>query len=281
MSDRQLRRHYAELVTRKAGSADNRIISAFETIPREQFCGAGPWQIFTPTGFLDTPGPELFYLYQDTTIALARDRLINNGEPSLHARCLAAVDIKPGEHVIHVGAGSGYYTAILGQLAGAEGRVDAFEIESDLAELAQIHLAVWPTITVHARSGTERPLPDADVIYVSAGATEPLRVWLEALLPGGRLLFPLTPDTGLGALLLVTKTEASSRVYPAQFLYWCAFIPCMGARTKTDGTQLAEAFQTASLFDVKSLRLNDRPDDSCWYAGQDWWLSMADAMIEI
>jgi len=280
MNDRHLRRHYAELVTRKAGSADGRIIDAFDAIARERFCGSGPWQIFTPTGFLDTPGPELCYLYQDTTIALAPDRLINNGEPSLHARCLAAVDVKPGERVIHVGAGSGYYTAILAHLVGAEGRVDAFEIEKDLAELAQTHLAAWPTITVHPRSGAERPLPSADVIYVSAGATEPLRVWLDALTPGGRLLFPLTPDTGFGGLLRVTKIEDASRMYHAQFLYWCAFIPCIGARTSADGKGLAEAFHTASLFDVKSLRLDDLPDDSCWYAGQDWWLSTSDAPSE-
>lgn len=36
-----------------------------------------------------------------------------------------------------------------------------------------------------------------DHIVASAGATHPLRSWLDALLPGGRLLFPMTATPAL------------------------------------------------------------------------------------
>ena len=68
-------------------------------------------------------------------------------------------------------------------------------------------LAEFPYVTVHGRSGTEGPLPECDVLYVNAGATGPLDVWLDALRPKGRLLFPMTPGEGAGAMLLITKQE--------------------------------------------------------------------------
>ena len=41
---------------------------------------------------------------------------------------------RPGDHVVHVGAGSGYYTAMLALLVEPGGRVDAFEVHEGLAE---------------------------------------------------------------------------------------------------------------------------------------------------
>jgi protein-L-isoaspartate(D-aspartate) O-methyltransferase len=59
--------------------------------------------------------------------------------------------------VIHVGAGTGYYTAILAHLVGPEGRVHAYEIEADIAARAAENLAGYPNVRVYAQSalGTE------------------------------------------------------------------------------------------------------------------------------
>ncbi|MCI0363090.1 MAG: hypothetical protein L0219_04365 [Phycisphaerales bacterium] len=46
--------------------------------------------------------------YQDALFALVPEKSINNGSPSLYARLLAALDTKPGDHVLHIGAGTGY-----------------------------------------------------------------------------------------------------------------------------------------------------------------------------
>jgi hypothetical protein len=93
---------------------------------------------------------------------------------------------------MQIGAGAGYYTAILAELVGPKGRVVAYEIEQDIAQRAAANLARYPQVEVRARSGVE-DLPSADAIYVNAAASHPLRAWLDALKPGGRLLFPLQP----------------------------------------------------------------------------------------
>src|SRR6185312_2768355 len=100
--------------------------------------GPGPWSLFAPdrwdplterSGYVQTPNDDPAFLYQDVLIALDRRRGINIGEPSLHARCLDALSPKAGETVVQVGAGSGYYTALLAHLVGPNGQVVAFEID--------------------------------------------------------------------------------------------------------------------------------------------------------
>ena len=46
---------------------------------------------------------------------------LNNGEPSLHATSMAAADPAASETVVHIGAGTGYYTAILASVRGEAG----------------------------------------------------------------------------------------------------------------------------------------------------------------
>jgi protein-L-isoaspartate(D-aspartate) O-methyltransferase len=87
----------------------------------------------------------------------------------------------------------------------------------------------------------------------------------------GRLLFPLTPDAGVGAMLLVTKQEDGT--YTARFLLQVQFVPCIGARIEATAQKLTEGFRNNNWTKVKSLHRNDEPDDSCWCSGPGWWLS--------
>ena len=176
--------------------------------------------------------------------------------------------------MVHIGAGTGYYTALLAKLAGATGRVDAYEIDPELAERAKENLADLPHVTVHPRSGTAGTLPACDVLYVNAGATAPLGVWLDALRPGGRLLFPLTPPQGPGAMLLVRRTETAG--FSARFVCGAMFIPCVGACDDEEAQKLSVAFRRGDLAAVRSLRRDGSPDATCWCGGEDWWLSTAD-----
>ncbi len=86
-------------------------------------------------------------------VAIDARRGINNGQPSLHARCLAALALQGGETVLHIGAGAGYYTAILAHLVGPAGRVVAYEIEPDIADRARENLAGFPQVELRAASG--------------------------------------------------------------------------------------------------------------------------------
>jgi len=262
---------FAKLITANAGIAPgSELEAALASTPREQFVGPPPWRIFTRSGYVESPDdPGL--LYQDVVVSLGGEGPFNNGQPTLHAFCIAALDIKKGERVVHVGAGTGYYTTLLAKLVGETGVVDAYEVESEFARRATENLAKFPYVTVHSRSGAEGPLAACDVLYVNAGATEPLDVWLDALRPKGRLLFPMTPAEGVGAMLLITKQEDGG--FAARFLLQVQFVPCMGARNETTAQRLSEAFRGSGWNKVKSLRRGDVPDESCWFAGDGWWLS--------
>jgi protein-L-isoaspartate(D-aspartate) O-methyltransferase len=279
----KLRAFYARFVTACAGAADPRIEAAFADVPREPFAGPAPWSIppVSPWSgassgpkYLRTPDDDPAFLYQDVLIALDPGKGINIGEPSLHAHCLDALAIQAGESILHVGAGSGYYTAIIAHLAGPRGRVDAFEIDADLAARAARNLADAPTVTVHHRSGIGADLPKSDAVYVNAAITQPSWTWLDALRPGGRLLFPLQPEHGLGAMLLVQKPRQGGTAWPARFVTRATFIACQARQDQEAGRALAAAFAGGGWERVRSLHLDGRADASCWLRGDGWWLSV-------
>jgi protein-L-isoaspartate(D-aspartate) O-methyltransferase len=245
-------------------------------VKREPFAGPGPWWLHHGTiPYVQTPDDDPAFIYQDLLLALDREREINIGMPSAHAFWLGACNIKQGETVVQIGAGTGYYTAILAYLVGTGGRVYAYEIDKVLAARARENLGDVQRAEVRTQSGIAPDLPQADLIYVCAGAARPSRRWLDALRPGGRLLFPLAPQGVLGGMLLVARPDQGF-VWPAKFVSRAAFIGCVGLQDEETGRRLAEAF-SRNWDRVRSLRLDRSPDDSCWFAGDDWWLSIADA----
>jgi protein-L-isoaspartate(D-aspartate) O-methyltransferase len=226
---------------------------------------------------VETPTDDPAFLYQDVVVALAPEREINNGQPVLHAINLAALNVKQGEKVLHIGAGTGYYTAVLARMTGATGKVVAYEIEQDLAAKAIQNLSDLANVMVEHRSGAVGPLPVCDVIYVNAGATAPSKVWLDALEVSGRLLFPLTPADGpggmpgAGGMLLLTRSGRDR--FDARFVCPAMFVPCIGARDEETAQKLSVAFERGDMQKVKSLRRDSQPDETCWCAGDGWWLS--------
>lgn len=270
------RNFFASLITGNvSGPGKEAVKEAFASTPREHFLGKGPWKVFTSGGYVETPSDDPALLYQDILFVLHEKGTINNGQPSLHANCLAALNIKEGEEIVHIGAGTGYYTAILSKLTGPEGLVHAYEIEPELAQRATRNLEDYSNVSVYGRSGSGEPLPACDVIYVNAGATAPLDSWLDALRPNGRLLFPLTGTKGGGAMLLVTRTSHSD-IFAARFLNRVLFIECAGARDEETAERLSEVFRVRDeLEEVRSLRRNTSPDHTCWFSRAGWWLSTA------
>jgi protein-L-isoaspartate(D-aspartate) O-methyltransferase len=273
-SHEALHRFYAQLVTAKGEVSDARIVAAFASVKREQFVGPGPWHVQVGSGYTTTESDDPIVLYQDILIGLAPERGINNGEPSLHARCLGAANPKAGEVVVHVGAGTGYYTAILAHLIGPSGHVHAYEIEPDIAAQATENLAHLTTVTVHSLSGLQASLPYAALIYVSAGTTHVPAAWLDALALGGRLVLPVTPNERVGCMLLLTRR--SEGAYAARIFSDAAFIPCVGARDEEQSCAVSAALNARTTDEVRSLRRSGEPDGTAWCVGKGWWLSTAE-----
>jgi len=264
------RQAYAAEVTRSAGVSDPRIEAAFAAVPREDFVGFPPWRVGSGAfGSVSVSDPER--LYEDVLVGIDAPRGINNGQPSLHAQALDALGVSEGETIVQIGAGAGYYTAILATLVGRKGRVIAYEIEPDLAERAAANLARYARVEVRARSGVD-DLPAADAIYVNAAATHPLRAWLDALKPGGRLVFPLQAAGSSGSMLIVTRPERGE-AWPARLLMGVVFIACEGAQDPELGRRLDQAFRRGGQAGVRSLRFGGAPRKTDWLRGDGWALS--------
>ena len=186
-----VRRAYARQMLGIGNIRNDRLELAFATIRREHFLGPEPWQIVQwPPGPL-LPANDPVYVYQDVVLALAPERGVNNGSPSLHAKMLNDLAVEPGQHVAHIGAGAGYYTAMLAELTGPSGRVTAIEFNAALADRARGNLAEWDNVTVISGDGGNALAENADRIYVNFSVAAPAPAWIERLEPYGKLLFAL------------------------------------------------------------------------------------------
>jgi len=219
------------------------------------------------------------HVYHDALVAIDETRPLNNGQPSLWAHLYDRLGLAPGAHVVHIGAGTGYYSAILAEIVGGNGRVTAIEIDPALAARARDNLAsAWPQATVVAADGFAfRPDRPADAIIVNAGVSHFSPAWLDSLAPeNGRLLVPLTNAQRWGGFLLITRHAGGTQRYSARFVHQVGIISCVGGRDPAAEARLGEALAKAPITAVQSLRrAPEEPDASCWLSGDGWWLSTA------
>ena len=262
---------YATLMAAAAKSADPRLERVFKLVPRQAFFAPGPWQIMVGDRYHQTPSADPIYLYQNALVALDADKGINNGEPHLHARWIGEVGPQPGETVVHIGAGSGYYTALLSVLALPGGAVTAFELQPALAAAARSNLEPFENVTVIAGDAVTLPLPPADLMYVNAGVVAPPLAWLDALKPHGRMIFPWRPTSQTGLAVIIRRVAQGFSVEPLAHAY---FIPCVGASEAPAGS-IAPTYQGA--WGSRSLRRtrDEQPDATATAVYGEVWFSSA------
>jgi protein-L-isoaspartate(D-aspartate) O-methyltransferase len=257
------RRRFAEKIAKRWKVADPRLIEAFAIVPREHYLGPGPWHILSKRREYEmTASDDPALVYVNAPIALDPARNINNGEPALHIALLAQLAPKQGHHVVQVGVGGGYYTAIIARLVQPGGRVTAIEYDADLARRASENLADEQAVQVVHGDGTSYGFDPADGIYVNAGATRPSDSWLDRLRPGGLLIMMLTTGKWWGQILKIGRLDGG---YSAALLGPCGFIPCINARDQASEAALAAALKGGDTDTVRLLR-RDRhaADETCW-----------------
>jgi protein-L-isoaspartate(D-aspartate) O-methyltransferase len=276
-----IRRAYAKQILAQVQVDDPRLEQAFAEVHREDFLGPGPWVIPRWLGeYVPTPSADPVYLYIDSVVQIIAERHLNNGQPSGLAKWMASAPIRPGDHVVHIGTGTGYYTAIMSRLAGPSGKVTGIEVDTGLATRAKKNLSSYSNVRIVEGDGTTVPFDPADVIYVNAGVTRPADQWLDGLREGGRLILPLATiklmaddDTKVSRGTMF-RIERRASEFLAQAISPVAIIPCDGARDETSEAALAEAFKKGDCKRVTRLYRNeDIPDDRCWLRASGWCLA--------
>ncbi|MCJ8519140.1 protein-L-isoaspartate(D-aspartate) O-methyltransferase [Pseudorhizobium tarimense] len=277
------RQLFASQVLAKAGvKGDGPLLSAFAKVERERFFGPPPWFYSDFSNYRELASGDPVVLYQDMLVALDRNRHVNNGVPSLHASALSQIGVGAGEHVAHIGAGTGYFTAILAELVGPTGRVTAVEYDPSLAQQARQNLSGYPQVEVIEGDGTQFPRMEVDVVYVNFALDHPASAWVANLAPRGRLLFPLgipaidgqgkqLPFTRMGGFLLIVREETG---FSARFLQPVSFVWAEGQEPPPTGRHecLEAAFRSRTASEVKQLRWHQPPEPGEWYSEEEWGL---------
>jgi protein-L-isoaspartate(D-aspartate) O-methyltransferase len=267
------RRSYAEELKYVAHIRSDAIVRAFAKVAREKFLGPGPWRIPWGQEHWTTADADPKHVYHNVLVAFDPVRGLNNGQPSFLAFLMDALELKAGEHVAHIGCGTGYYSAILAEVVGKKGRVTAVEIDQKLARRAKRNLSPWRQVSVVAADGASCRLDTVDALLVNAGATHPSAIWLNALAQNGRMILPLTIDNRRGSVLKVTRLTSG---YSARFISEVGIFPCAGARSRRANVQLKAALQSGAQNTVCSLRRDQHePNRMCWLHGANFCLSRA------
>jgi protein-L-isoaspartate(D-aspartate) O-methyltransferase len=272
-----MRRWFAEDVRLRGPVRHNMgIIDAFAAVPRERFMGPGPWSIrpdIRPDEIVTTPDDAPHWLWHDVLVAIDLTRGLNNGLPSFWAHNLDHLDLRRGERVLQVGAGTGYYTAILAEIVGPDGHVVAVEHDAGLAARAKINAAPWSQVEVVAGDGRTHDPGMVDAVVVFAGSTHPAPLWLDRLAEGGRLMMPLTGANWWGFILRAVRCGDA---FEADSIGGVGIFPCVGGRDDASADRLQKALEGLRPRQVPIRALHrgaPAPEtDAVWYHGPGFWL---------
>lgn len=192
------------LAARAMGVSDSRVLDAMRTVRRAAFVPAA----YAELADVDEP------------IRIAHQQVTT--QPSLSARMVDSLRLTGGDHVLEIGTGLGYQTALLATLAGF---VTSIERWADLAEQARRNLAGARVVNVRVvvGDGTEGAPASApyDAVLVSAAFAEVPPPLVDQLRVGGRLVQPIGGGGEDQVVLFDRKPDGlveRERLTPARFV---------------------------------------------------------------
>lgn len=201
------RAEMVETQLKARGLTDERLMAAFRKVPRHLFVPAE----FRREAYADHPLP----IESGQTIS----------QPYIVGLMTDCLRLRGHERVLEIGAGTGYQTAILAEMA-----LDIFSVER-LPELMQAvakRLEGLGYLNVHLSVGngtlgwTEHAPYDA--VLVSAAAPKIPEPLIAQLAEGGRMVLPI----GAPQAQMLTLVEKHRGVLHQQEIASCAFVPLIG-----------------------------------------------------
>ena len=192
---------------RSKGITSPRVLDAVARVPRHQFVPEGVRR----------------RAYEDGALPIGYGQTIS--QPSIQALYLQVLDIGPSDRVLEIGAGSGYQTALLAELAA---NVYAVERIPELTTRARTVLDSlgYNNIALVTKDGTVgwSKYAPYDAILVAAASPDVPDALVEQLTVGGRMLIPIG-GRDVQELTLVTRTESGTE---RESVTGCVFVPLIG-----------------------------------------------------
>ena len=111
---------------------------------------------------------------------------------------------------------------------------------------------------------------------MNAGATHPMPLWLDRLLPGATLILPLTVNAAVHGMGWVLKVTHTPQGLAARFVSPVGIYHCVGARDELMNRRLGQAFMRGNdvLAKVQSLRRDAHAEgDDCWLHADEFCIS--------
>ncbi len=219
------------------------------------------------------------HVYHNLAIGIDPQRMLFNGAPALLAMAIDSLGLASGSRVAHIGTGTGYYTAVIAHCVGPTGRVVGIEVDHSLAAQASANLAPMPQVEVRAGDASSQLDGSFDAILVNAGVTHPLDTWLDALAPGGRMVFPVTATLGamggIGKGLLLHASNSGEGPMPVRVLTFVAIFSALAIRDDALNVEIGKALQKHPFPPLAALtRIPHGRTDKCCLHGQTFCLQL-------
>src|SRR3954466_14287811 len=173
---RNQRMAMVELQLRSRGIKNGRVLRAMEQVPRHEFVPESLWAD----------------AYADMPLPIGSGQTIS--QPYIVAAMLEALDARPSGRVLEIGAGSGYMTALLCELAAEVFGIERHEQLADRAHgVLQMLGCRNVQITIADDSMGYPPAAPYERIIASAAAPTIPPALIDQLADDGRMVIPVGP----------------------------------------------------------------------------------------